>query len=392
MHIRFAFSPLLALALASTALSGTVSAQDMGDFAVADDGTRTFSGSVTSGAVTVRYPLPADSAIRIDVVPARGSEIDPVLLVKDAATGAVLAEDDDGGEDLASRAQIYSETARDLVMEVTTFAMLGGDEAGGAFEIRVSDSDFRPQPVTPLAYGSEVSGSLAEGETRGFTVTGRRGEVLDAVALAQGEFDPVLVLYPGDTPIGEPIASDDDGAGALNARLRHVFTEDGEYLLVVSGVGESAGDFTLRAAPVTSPAPQAPQQQLALGETASGRLGMTGTEDGFDPSAITYRLTEGAIAAIRGGQTTLTIAMRVPETDSAGFPSGLDPLLEVGFETPLGYATAMSDDDGGGNLDSLVRIDLGPLAREGDWLERLRIRAASIAGAGEYELTASAGR
>lgn len=66
----------------------------------------------------------------------------------------------------------------------------------------------------------------------------------------------------------------------------------------------------------------------------------------------------------------------------------LDPMLEVGFQTPLGFTSMLSDDDGGGETNARLELDAAQLT--GDWLAALRIKAAAfLESQGHYELTVS---
>jgi hypothetical protein len=149
--------------------------------------------------------------------------------------------------------------------------------------------------------------------------------------------------------------------------------------------GDSSGAYTLRVAPEREFVVQAPVQVLGLGERASGRLGEGYESGSIDPVEITYQLTEEAIAAIRASNGEVTFNMTTPLFEDENFPSGVDSYLELGFETPLGFASVMDDDDGGEGLNARIAIDLSPVT-DGDWLERLRLRASSIGSGGEFEV------
>ena len=69
---------------------------------------------------------------------------------------------------------------------------------------------------------------------------------------------------------------------------------------------------------------------------------------------------------------------------------GLDPLLEIGYETQLGFSPLLSDDDGGGDTNARLVLDASGL--DGVWLEALRIKARAFQdSAGDYELVVSPG-
>ncbi len=132
-------------------------------------------------------------------------------------------------------------------------------------------------------------------------------------------------------------------------------------------------------------------QVLGLGEPMSGRLGEGYEFGSIDPAQITYSLTPEAIEAIRSGSGEVTFNMTTPAFEDDDFASGVDSFLELGFETPLGYASLISDDDGGEGLNSRISIDLSPVADEPGWLERLQLRASSIGGSGEFVIEMAEG-
>ncbi len=225
-----------------------------------------------------------------------------------------------------------------------------------------------------------------------FRIAGKQGERLEVALVASGEeLDPILTLYSGEGTFGEELTSNDDSGEGLNALLRFVLPADGTYTIAAEGYSGTSGEYTLRVALPREHEIQSPQQVIGLGDRISGYLGEGYENGGIDPSKITYQLTEEAIAAIRSARGEVTISMTTPENNDAFFPSTVDPFIEVGFETPLGDATVLSDDDGGEGLNSRLVVDLGGLAADGDWLERLRITASSISDGGAFEIELSEG-
>jgi len=72
---------------------------------------------------------------------------------------------------------------------------------------------------------------------------------------------------------------------------------------------------------------------------------------------------------------------------------GLDPWLEVGFDTPLGFATILSNDDSDG-LNSRIEIDPSKFAGSdaADWWSKLRVRVSAPTGStGDIQVTATRG-
>lgn len=348
-----------------------------------------FDGAVTSAPAVFRYTMQPNTTLQVDVIPKEGSELDPVLTITDAATGEVLAEDDDSGGNLASRARIMTESRRQVEITVSAFAFFSGEETNGPFELQLRPAPYVPEATTAVDYGSEMRGRLTGGNPRLYTISGEAGQLLEVALTARGDdLDPLLILYSGSGTMGEEVARDDDGGEGLNSLLRVRLPESGTYTIAASAYGSSEGQFTLRVAPLRDVAATTGEQVLSFGERVGGFISQTvgSGEDGAEQGYVTYRLSGEAIAAIRAGTGAVTFNMSTPLVEDTDFPSSVDSFLDLGFETPLGYAGVLRDDDGGGELNARIAVDLGVLAAEGDLLERLRIRASSIGGGGAFEM------
>ena len=378
---------------ASLVLPDVAMAQEVRDLDDATSDVRIFTGTLRTEPALYDFTLPPATALRIDVVPTTGSSLDPMVTVTDSASGEVLAEDDDGGEGLASMVRVFSDQQRRIRIAVSAFSYFAEDEEGGGFELQLRESDYRPSAPGRIAFASEATGMLETGGSDLYTIEGEEGQLLDILLVGDEDLDPLLELYRGELAMGDPMASDDDSGGELNSRLRYVLPASGLYTIRATSFGESAGAYTLRVAEASIPEIQAPQQAIGLAERLTGRLGEGYEAGSVDPAEITYQLTPEAIAAIRAGDGAITINMSAPDSDGdeGGFGSNVDCYLALGFETPVGFAEALTDDDGGEGLDARLAVDLTPLANEGDWLERLRIRVSSIGGQGEYAITITEG-
>ncbi|MFC3096749.1 PPC domain-containing protein [Alteraurantiacibacter palmitatis] len=348
-----------------------------------------FDGAVTSAPAVFRYTMQPNTTLQVDVIPKEGSDLDPVLTITDARTGEVLAEDDDSGGNLASRARIVTEARRQVEITVSAFAFFSGEETSGPFELQLRPTAFVPEPTTAVEFGSEMRGRLTGGNPRLYTIRGEAGQLLEVALTARGDdLDPLLILYRGHGTMGEEVARDDDGGEGLNSLLRVRLPESGTYTIAASAYNSSEGQFSLRVAPLRELAAATSEQVLGFGEALEGYITQAnyGDYDGED-SYVTFRLGAEAIAAIRAGAGEVTINMTTPVIEDSDFPSGIDAFLELGFETPLGYSSVLSNDDGGEGLNARIAVDLRTLVVEGgDWLERLRIRASSISGGGGFAL------
>jgi len=359
----------------------------------AQSGVRVFQGSIDGEPATFTFTIPADTGLQIDVI--ANGDLDPVLRVLDE-NGDLIVEDDDGGDDLNSRARIGAEDrSRRITIEVDSFNSEwaeDGETYGGTFDLRLATSEYVEVGVRSVTYGATETGMLM-GEEHLFTINGRAGDMVEVALVATDEgLDPYLELRDAS---GEAIAFNDDGGENLNSLLRHTFESDGTYTIAASGFGDSTGAYRLRVREQREATAQLPLQVIGIDDTASGELA-EGWDDIGDaslmPSHIDYQLSEEAKAAIRSGNGEVSIRMNASGEGDPDFGGEIDPYIEIGFDTPLGFAVVDSDDDGGGELNSMLPVDLGLIASEPGLLDMLRIRAQGYGGSGgSYTLVISEG-
>lgn len=337
---------------------------------------KVFRGEVGESGAPARFLLTLQGGQALDVTAAQVGGSDPYLRVFDAGSGEVIAENDDSGGSLAARARLYSPEDRRVRIEVTSAAT---EESSGPvrFDLIVRSSDYRPRPPRSITLGETLTGTLEGEDEQLFQFRAERGQLWTLAMTRSGnsDLDPMLEIFAGDDPSGEALASDDDGGGGLDARVRFLVPQTGDYVVRASGVSASAGDFTLSAG--SSQAASAAPRVIELGRAAAGTLG------GDTPEQF-YRLGDRARAALAASPGPLVIDLR----HSGEGEDALDPVLEIGFETPLGFSSLLSDDDSGGNTDARLVLDastLGPM-----WLESLRIKAGAFnESTGGYELRVS---
>lgn len=354
--------------LAIIGASAPLAAQAPRDLDAQSSDIRIFTGEVAEGPERFALTLPAGTALMIEAVATADSALDAYLRVTDAATGEVLAEDDDGAGALGARAFVLAEAERRIEIEVSAEGAVDSEREQGAFELSLRPTDWRPTPPRPIAFGERMTGRLVAGEDNLFQLDAAAGQML-VVTMRAGDgasLDPVLELRQGDGKGGDLLAEDDDGAGNLNARLTHMIRRAGAYTIVARGYGGSAGDYVLELGDGSAPVVP-PPVELTLGTPESGQLGSGVGPGGDDVRQVAYRLGDSAKAALRADPGAVTIRLRSLTEDG-----GLDPVLDVGFDTPLGLAVVASDDDGGENLDAELTLDLAPLAGQPAWLDSLR--------------------
>ncbi len=336
---------------------------------------KVFSGEVPEGGGPAQYllTLQAGQAIDLTAAPVGGS--DPVVKVYDQASGTLIAENDDSAGTLASNVRLFSEATKRVRIEVANAAVEGSD-AAMRFDLILRPSDYRPKPVVPLSLGDSHTGTLARGDEQLFSFRGERGQLWDITlnAVPGSELDPALQVFAGDVAGGEALMEDDDGGGTLNSRLRFLVPQASTYTVRAYGVGQSEGDFALsagRSAPAVV-------KTVDLGRPTMGTLDQGAGED-------VYRLSERARRAVDAGDRPLVVELRRIGDAEEGSETLLDPMLEVGFETPLGFTSLLTDDDGGGDTNARLVLDTSTLT--GPWLEALRIKARAFEQtSGHYEL------
>ena len=395
--------------LASAAMTVPAAAQQVRNLDHEQTNARVFNGVYTDKPVLFEVSLPEGQAMRVDVIST--SEFDPYLKVYDAKSGDLLAENDDGGEGLNSRAMVTATQDMQLRIAVTSYgadaeadglAGSGGGEeivesgfvSGSSFDLQLTVLDYEVPPARAVSWGSEEQGQFFGGEEHLYTFKGEEGLLLEVAMIADSAdsnaLDPYLALRDGS---GMTVAENDDGGDGLNALLRYVMTSDETYTIVASGLGDSSGGYSLRLAPRREPMVQAPLQVVAIGDTATGRIGAGYDNGDIEPTSLQYQLSESALAAIRsGGSGEITVRMTKAQSDDADFGNALHPYIELGFDTPLGFAVVQYDDDGAGDLNAMIPVDLSVLKGNPELLSALRIKVQGYGETtGDYILTVTPG-
>ena len=379
-HQRFGSLRSIAVALLAAMPLAGAAAQER-DLDTEPSAGKVFTGSLSGADGPARFLLTLQPGQAIDLTAAPVAGSDPYLRVYDAASNELLAENDDAGGTLAATVRLFSERRRRVRIEVSNAAVEGTDGAV-RFDLVLRPTDYRPRPPRAIAMDESAAGTLATGDEQVYTFAGEQGQAwnLAATAAAGSRLDPALQVFAGERAVGTAVAQDDDGGGGLNARLRFVVPEDGTYSVRVYGIGSSEGAYQFSAGR-TPPVPPAAALDLELGR------GATGTLDGETREQF-YRLGPDARAALAAEPGPLTIELRRIGDAEEGSDAVLDPMLEVGFQTPLGFTSMLSDDDGGGETNARLELDAAQLT--GDWLAALRIKAAAfLESQGHYELTVS---
>ncbi|MEO8607614.1 MAG: PPC domain-containing protein [Chloroflexota bacterium] len=295
------------------------------------------------------------------------SDFDSYLSLKNSS-GEEIAYDDDSAGNLNAKIQDF--TLPDdgtYTIQATSF----GSFVTGSFTLALeggAGAQPTPEATTIASNGgainlnAQVSGELAQdGSNASYTFEGSAGQVV-TITLESNDFDAYLALQGPD---GTEIASDDDGAGSLNARIADFsLPDDGTYTVVVTGANNfSTGKFTLSTATsaieaTATPGPIVPGS-ISIGQTLDSTLDQA-------PNTHTFAGKAGQVISI--------------EVDSSDFDAYVQLKDANGIELA-------SDDDSAGNLNALIENFTLPT----DATYAIVVSSFDNTASGDYKLTVSEG-
>ena len=336
-----------------------------------------------AGAAELTLSLAPGEAVQVDVQRPLGSTLDLRLEVRDEK-GTVLQQDDDNGGDSNPRVLLYSETARNYVLRVDR---VSGD--GAAFDVLVRPSRYRPLPPKLVTFGASEDGELLVGFDQLFYFDGRAGQVVvvDLAPAGESLLDPALELYEGEGLQGPMLAANDDAGGTYASRIRQTLPRDGRYTArALSGPAGRSGAFRFALREV-DPASAERALPLPLGEDTEGQFGLESNtiEDTGTPYQL-YSFDRAALEAVGRAGEKVEILMRVggdmadiadPSSEDFDTLPTLDPYLELGIITPLGFVALLTDDDSGGGYNARLELQPSLFSRQPDLLAHLRVRASA---------------
>lgn len=242
----------------------------------------------------------------------------------------------------------------------------------------LSTSAVWAQSATDARLGDDIRGRLEEGASRSrggdsyryvdYRVNLRAGQRMEAEMTADN-FDAYLEVY-AEGSMRESLASDDDSAGDLNARLRFTAPEAGVYIVRARNFsGMVSGDYHLKLTERVAPRLPRPDR-ISVGRSANGRLGGSSAEDDDGKRYGAYTFTASA-----GERVKIDL-----ESDD------FDSFLRVGRIVNGAFIQLAYNDDGGDGLNARL-VFTAPQA--GEYL----IRATSYSGSadGQYRLSLEQG-
>ena len=302
----------------------------------------------------------AGERVKIDL---ESDDFDSFLRVGRIVNGAFvqMAENDDGGSSLNARLVFTAPQAGEYLIRVTSYS---GSAEG---DYRLSMEQGPPAPTAaPVTIGEETRGRLNSDSATSdsgapadlYRFSGRAGQRVAITMKADG-FDTYLELFDANH---NSLATDDDSAGDLNARLTHTLAEDGDYLIEARAFSSGEGPYTLN---IEEIAPPPPPSAIAFGQTVEGELTNSDAtdDDGRRYDAFVFSGTEGQRiqAVMRSGD--------------------FDAYLQLG-ENGEEFSEIASDDDGlGQGTDARL---IFTLPETGEYV--LRARSWSRDAKGLYAL------
>ena len=195
----------------------------------------TLQGLLSTGEREVEYTFEGEQGQFITITMLQVDEMDPYLRLEDAR-GGVLAQDDDSAGSLNSRIGPYRLPTNGTYTIVAT--SLGGDDVG-EFSLTLD-----APVVRRTEYGQLVTDELsAEANQIEYTFRGESGTAI-SIDLTSNDFDATLTLLSGDSR--SQLVYNDDGGINRNSRIGpFVLPNDGDYQIVVSGLGIPEGEYML---------------------------------------------------------------------------------------------------------------------------------------------------
>lgn len=160
----------------------------------------------------------------------RSTAFDAELRLYDA-TGRLVATDDDGGGGLDAQLRYLAFRPETLLLTVSSV----GNGGGGAFQLETVSQ----RPVSIERVGATITGQLAAGETRLFTIPAQAGQKWLFHATSPVADGSLQLLNAAGVEVAQAT-----GHAARDVVLVHEFTEEGDYTLVLRL--PRSGDYQLR--------------------------------------------------------------------------------------------------------------------------------------------------
>ena len=296
-------------------------------------------------------------------------DFDPRVSVGQMTDGhfSELAWNDDGpGQGLNSELIFSPPDAGTYVIKV----MAVGESGEGRYSL-TTEPGPQPPAVRDLRADDTVEGRLDAQTGRSdsgmaadhYRFAGQAGQRI-SVTLNSSDFDAFVELFDAQM---NSLASDDDGAGNLNARLVHRLAENGEYRIEARSVDGTEGDYDLTLA-ILPEAP--PPGAIAFGQTLEGELK---TGQAVDDHGQAYG------AYVFSGSKNQRVQITVRSGD-------FDAMAQIGRMGDDDSFEVLASDDDGLRQGTDARLNF-TLPEDGDYVARALSYESDGTGLYSIELT-----
>lgn len=281
-----------------------------------------------------RVTLQAGQTYRFSLESAGDSPLSDPLLRLLNARGEELARDDDGGPNLNSALEFTPAASGTYFLEARGFQ----DDATGGYRLRARQGDIPADATTDVAIaadGDYIDGQLSPaGDKDWYAVDLSAGSTVRLRLLnsgAQPVGDPLMTVYDS---AGAEVARDDDSGGDLNAYIEFTPAAGGRYYIEAAGYDPQAqGGYALQLQPGEIGADMDNAESLSpQGAPAASQISPAGDSDWY------------AFSAVEGRAYRLFL-------DSVPGETALDPFLRLMDQR--GQVIA-EDDDGGAGVNAYL--------------------------------------
>jgi hypothetical protein len=266
--------------------------------------------------------------------------VDSYLILQDATTGNIVAENDDGNGDTGSRIEVVVPAGRYVVVANTFDPADFGD-----YQLTVSRALPNCLSATPIGANASVTGTLAAATAcllpdtsyaDRYTLTVTGSTILD-VTMRSTAFDSYLFV---EKTTGESIQRNDNGAGVRDARISATISAGTYIIYANSSNARELGAYTLTLASQLDPC--GVNKTITVGATLTDTL-----------TASACRLSDGSYVKRFKFDVTASTPVRIDLTSTQ-----FDPYI---FLQLAGSATKVAeDDDSGPGLNAEVLQVLAP--------------------------------
>lgn len=279
-----------------------------------------------------------------------------------------LDSDDDGGGDTDARLRFRATEAGTYIIVAQALSADGV----GAYSLMLEEAPpAQPAVARPIAVGETATGMIDDSSPlledmddipyALYSLSVRGGRRI-RINLTADDFDAYLSVMRVTADGEEEVASNDDSGGGTNARV--TFAADGDYKIIARPLGSGGlGPYSISVS--EAPVSVVITRAIRVGDTADGEI--TDADPELDEGPYYHQFE---IQARQGDR--LRITLRSEDFDS---------FLRWGRAGEAGFEEIASDDDSGGNVDSMLDVTV---AESGKFL--IRVSPLGAGQTGSYRL------